>query len=132
MFNFYNNNFKNQNSLKENEKPNEQTNNLSCENSISEENTVNVNSRVNANAVNFEELQKARQDLIGEIQAIIEYDNHIKTASDKFAQQTWTNIKHEEMVHVGELLALIDYLDNSQRQYVEKGLSEFAERLRKG
>ena len=33
--------------------------------------------------MDFETLQKARNDLMGEIQAIIEYDNHIHNTSDR-------------------------------------------------
>lgn len=70
--------------------------------------------------VNFDTLQKARQDLIGEIQAVIEYDNHIRSTNVKLAKETWENIKNEELVHVGELLGLINYLDPCQRRYVLK------------
>lgn len=34
-------------------------------------------------SMDFETLQKARNDLMGEIQAIIEYDNHIHNTSDR-------------------------------------------------
>jgi len=78
---------------------------------------------------NFDTLQKARQDLVGEIQAIIEYDTHLHSTTDRLARETWENIKNEELVHVGELLALLNYLDASQKQYVEQGVSEFKERL---
>lgn len=77
----------------------------------------------------FDTLQKARQDLVGELQAIIEYDNHIRSTSDRLARETWENIKNEELAHVGELLALLNYLDPTQQQYVEKGVKEFNERL---
>ena len=77
---------------------------------------------------NFETLQKARQDLVGEIQAIMEYDAHIHNTQDRLARQTWENIKGEELTHVGELLALIEYLDPTQRVFVENGMKEFAER----
>ena len=78
-------------------------------------------------AMSFDTLQKARKDLIGEIQAVIEYDGHIHTSSDKAARQIWQSIKNEELVHVGELLALINYLEPNQKQYVEKGIAEFYE-----
>ena len=77
--------------------------------------------------MNFDTLQKARQDLIGEIQAVIEYDAHIHSTNDKLARQTWQHIKNEELAHIGELLGLINYLDPNQKQYVEKGLTEFYE-----
>ncbi len=73
----------------------------------------------------FETLQQARQDLIGEIQAIMEYDNHIHSTNDRTAIQTWVHIKNEELEHVGELLGLINYLEPSQKQHVEAGISHF-------
>ncbi|MDD6054789.1 MAG: hypothetical protein PUB81_05635 [Clostridiales bacterium] len=82
------------------------------------------------NMADFDTLQKARQDLIGEIQAVIEYDAHIHSTNNRLAQETWNNIKNEELVHVGELLGLIDYLDPTQRQYVQKGVAEFMERTK--
>ena len=89
-------------------------------------NDIFSKTKVNSTS-SFNDLQKARQDLIGEIQAIIEYDKNAKEASDRLAQITWQGIKNEELAHVGELLALIDYLDETQRQYVEKGVKEFNE-----
>ncbi|MBQ7373828.1 MAG: hypothetical protein IJW64_04610 [Clostridia bacterium] len=80
--------------------------------------------------MNFDTLQKARQDLIGEIQAVIEYDAHIRSTNDKIAKETWTNIKNEELTHIGELLGLLNYLDPNQKQFVQKGLVEFSERLK--
>ena len=76
-------------------------------------------------SIDFDTLQKARQDLIGEIQAIIEYDAHIHSSTNAVAKETWRSIKNEELVHVGELLGLIGYLGPDQRQYVVKGLDEF-------
>lgn len=89
------------------------------------------NMEVNNAMMNFDTLQKARQDLIGEIQAVIEYDAHIHSSNDKLARETWTDIKNEELIHVGELLALINYLEPSQMAFVQKGLTEFMERQEK-
>ena len=86
---------------------------------------------VGGNGTNFEILQKARRDLIGEVQAIIDYAEHIHTSDDAVANATWQDIIHEEMVHVGELLALLDYLNPSQRRFVEEGIREFNERMKR-
>lgn len=80
-------------------------------------------------AESFDTLQKAREDLIGEIQAIIQYDAHLHSTTDRLAKETWENIKNEELVHVGELLALINHLDPSQQKFVKEGISEFMERM---
>lgn len=83
------------------------------------------NSEITNYVMNFETLQKARQDLIGEIQAVIEYDAHLHSTNDRLAKETWQSIKNEELVHIGELLGLLNYLDPEQNQYVQKGLAEF-------
>ena len=78
----------------------------------------------------FNTLQKARKDLIGEVQAVIDYDEHIHTTNDRLAKATWEDIKKEELIHVGELLALLNYLDPSQEMYVNKGIEEFIEMMK--
>ena len=88
----------------------------------------NYNGDTTNYSISFDTLQKARQDLIGEIQAVIEYDAHIRSTNDKYARLTWQDIKNEELVHFGELLALINYLDPEQKQFVQKGFTEFYER----
>ena len=94
-------------------------------------NTYNkIGSAEDISSSNFDTLQKAREDLIGEISAIIQYDEHIRTTQDRNAKRTWQDIKGEELVHVGELLALLDYLDPSQKQYVQKGIEEFNNRAK--
>ena len=85
------------------------------------------NSEITNSLMNYDALQKARQDLVGEIQAVIEYDAHAHSTNDSVARQTWLSIKNEELVHVGELLGLLNYLDPDQKQYVQKGLAEFIE-----
>lgn len=87
----------------------------------------NYSSEITPCVMSFDTLQKARQDLIGEIQAVIEYDGHIHTSSDRLARKTWQHIKNEELVHIGELLALVNYLDPDQKEFVEKGFREFYE-----
>ncbi len=79
----------------------------------------------------FSNIQKAREDLIDEITAIIQYDEHAHSTSNELARQTWIDIRDEEMVHVGELLALLNYLDYNQKHFVEEGIKEFNERLEK-
>ena len=87
----------------------------------------NYNAEIPTAIMNFDTLQKARQDLMGEIKAVIEYDAHIHSTNDRVARQTWQSIKNEELVHVGELLALLNYLDPDQKQFIQKGFAEFYE-----
>ena len=79
----------------------------------------------------FETLQNARKDLVGELDAIIQYDDHLHTTNNEVARATWENIRNEELTHVGELLGLLFYLAPYQKQYVEQGIKEFNERLKK-
>ena len=92
-----------------------------------------ANSNVgNSNAViDFDSLQNARKDLIGELDAIIQYDDHLHKTNVEIAKETWVNIRNEEFIHVGELLGLLCYLAPYQKQYIEQGLKEFDERLEK-
>lgn len=81
-------------------------------------------------ADNFETLQNARRDLVGEIDAIIQYDDHLHKTDIEIAKSTWKNIRDEELMHVGELLGLLFYLAPYQKEFVEKGLKEFTDRLK--
>lgn len=81
-------------------------------------------------AENFETLQNARRDLVGEIDAIIQYDDHLHKTDIEIAQSTWRNIRDEELTHVGELLGLMFYLAPYQKEFVEKGFKEFTDRLK--
>lgn len=77
---------------------------------------------------NFEATQNARRDLMGEIEAIIQYDSHIHSTQNEVAKNTLKHIMHEEMHHVGELLALLNYLCPEQKQHVQMGIDEFLSR----
>lgn len=90
--------------------------------------SLNTNNQ-NTNDTIFETLQKARKDLIGELDAIIQYDYHLHATSSEIAKATWEDIRNEEIVHVGELLGLITTLAPYQRELIDKGMSEFEERL---
>ncbi len=90
------------------------------------------NSRTAASDTNeFETVQSARKDLIGELDAIIQYDEHLHFTNNEVAKATWENIRNEELTHVGELLGLLFYLAPYQKQYVEQGIREFNERIKK-
>ncbi|MGN0822304.1 MAG: ubiquinone biosynthesis protein COQ7, partial [Candidatus Gallimonas sp.] len=95
-------------------------------------NPVNNNNARNGTLNNgdFESIQNARKDLIGELEAIIQYDDHLHKTGIPIAGSTWENIRNEELVHVGELLGLLSYLAPYQKQFVEQGWNEFQERLK--
>ena len=88
--------------------------------------TFNKQNRISSNvAVDFMTLQNARKDLIGEIEAVMQYDNHIHETNDQQTIYTLKQIKQDELMHIGELLALLNYLDSTQTIYVQKGVEEF-------
>ena len=94
------------------------------------DNNAFVQQNINS-SYDFETVQKARKDLVGEIQAIIEYDEHIHTSTNKAAIQIWKDIRDEELVHVGKLMGLLNFLEPYQKQFVEEGIKEFNETISK-
>ena len=91
----------------------------------------NASNTATENNNEFITLQNARKDLIGELDALIQYDDHYHSATNALAKATWEDIRKEEMVHVGELLGLINYLAPYQEQLVASGLKEFQARVQK-
>ncbi len=73
----------------------------------------------------FITVQNAREDIIGELDAIIQYENHLSQTNDLKAKQTIFNIVKEEKHHVGELFGLLFSLDPESKEQFEKGLKEF-------
>ena len=76
---------------------------------------------------NFITIQNVRQDIIGEIDAIIQYEAHIAQTTDRVAKEVLGNIVKEEKHHVGELFGLLFKLDQESRVEFERGLKEFEE-----
>lgn len=73
----------------------------------------------------FTTLQNARADAIGEIEAIIQYENHLEQTSDPSAKATIRDIANEEKLHTGQLFGLIFRLDPESKTQFEKGLKEY-------
>lgn len=88
---------------------------------IMQDNTLNDN--------DFRTIQNAREDLIGELDAIMQYANHLRQTNSLSAQITTRSIMEEEEIHVGELLALLYRLDPIFKAQVERGMKEFNDRL---
>ena len=91
--------------------------------------TIMDNNQNKSNA--FLTLQNARADVIGELEAIIQYENHMEQTTDMLAKETIADIAREEKLHTGQLFGLIFKLDPESRTQFEKGLKEFEE-LNKG
>lgn len=69
--------------------------------------------------------QNTRLDIIGELDAIIQYETHINSSVDTIYRSTLQDIVNEEKVHVGQLFGLLFMLDPASKEFFEKGLNEF-------
>ena len=69
--------------------------------------------------------QNTRLDIIGELDAIIQYETHINSSVDPVYRSTLQDIVNEEKVHVGQLFGLLFMLDPASKEFFEKGLYEF-------
>ena len=63
-----------------------------------------------------DDLDMLREDLIGELQAINQYQEHILDLENEEAVNTLEHIIEEEKEHVAELLRLIQNLDPAQAE----------------
>ncbi len=72
----------------------------------------------NEGEVELEEVdvEMLREDLIGELQAINQYDEHIDLLEDEEAKRILEHIRDDEKEHVAELFALIQRLDPIQAE----------------
>jgi rubrerythrin len=64
----------------------------------------------------LDDLEMLREDLIGELQAINQYEDHILNLENEGAVTTLAHIIEEEKEHVVELLRLIQNLDPVQAE----------------
>ena len=64
----------------------------------------------------LDDLEILREDLIGELQAINQYQEHILDMENEEAVNTLEHIIEEEKEHVAELLRLIQNLDPVQAE----------------
>lgn len=76
-------------------------------------------------------IEAIRQDLIGELEAINQYQRHIDGTDNETAIKILTDIKNEEQVHVGELLTLLAFLDENFAGYIQQGEDEVKNLLQK-
>ncbi len=86
-------------------------------------NILDFNSQNRTN--DFITIQNARADIIGELEAIIMYENHLEQTNDTNAQNTIKDIVKEEKLHVGQLFGLLFRLDPESKIQFEKGIKEF-------
>lgn len=66
------------------------------------------------------DLEMLREDLVGELQAINQYQDHIDTIDNEDAIRVLEHIIADEKEHVAELLKLIQKLDPVQAEKFKK------------
>jgi len=75
-------------------------------------------------AIEFDEremdLSMLREDLVGELQAINQYQDHIEALDDEEAIRVLEHIRDDEKEHVAELVKLIQKLDSTQAEKFKK------------
>ncbi len=67
-----------------------------------------------------EDLEMLREDLVGELQAINQYQEHIESLESEEAVTTLEHIIEDEKEHVAELVKLIQNLDPVQAEKFKK------------
>jgi uncharacterized protein len=67
-----------------------------------------------------DDLEMLREDLIGELEAINQYQEHVLSLENEEAIATLEHILEEEKEHVAELLALIQSLDPAQAEKIKR------------
>lgn len=75
-------------------------------------------------------LQALRIDIASELEAIYLYDAHSTATDDPVAKKVLADIRDEEVEHVGELMALMRYLDPSVDSLMQEGQNEVFEMMR--
>lgn len=66
------------------------------------------------------DLEMLRDDLVGELQAINEYQDHIDSLENEEARRVLEHIRDDEKEHVAELTKLIQKLDPIQAEKFRK------------
>lgn len=90
-------------------------------------NIFNILDNSNNRSGEFIALQNARIDLIGELEAIVQYESHLMQTANASANNTIKHIVQEEKMHVGELMALIFSLDKQSEEEFFRGVKDFEE-----
>jgi len=70
--------------------------------------------------MNLKDLKNLREDLIGELEAINQYQKHIEETQNQKIKELLTHILNEEKEHVAEIIKLLKDIDEVQREKFEK------------
>jgi len=66
------------------------------------------------------DLKNLREDLIGELEAINQYQEHIDEVNNEELKKVLIHIMNDEKEHVAELTKLLQNLDATQKEKFEK------------
>lgn len=77
----------------------------------------------------YDLIQAVRQDIVGELEAIYLYDAHANASDDPVVKTVLADIKNEEREHIGELFALLKYLDPQEQEFLDEGAGEVREMM---
>jgi len=69
---------------------------------------------------NNKDLKNLREDLIGELEAINQYQKHIDETDNEKIKKVLSHIADDEKEHFAELTKLIRELDKTQKEKFEK------------
>ncbi len=70
--------------------------------------------------MNNKHLKNLREDLIGELQAINQYQEHINETDNEEIKKILGHIRDDEKEHVAELTKIIRKLDETQEEKFQK------------
>ena len=75
-------------------------------------------------------IQAIRLDLSSELEAAYLYESLVMATDDPVVQAVLSDIRNEEKEHFGELMALLRYLDPTQKWFWDEGEGEVVEMLK--
>jgi len=70
--------------------------------------------------MNDKDLKNLREDLIGELGAINQYQEHIDETDNEEIEKVLSHIRDDEKEHVAELTKIIRKLDKTQEERFQK------------
>lgn len=70
--------------------------------------------------MNNKNLKNLREDLMGEFEAINQYQEHIDEVDDEEVKKILTHVMNDEKEHVAELTKLLQELDATEKEKFEK------------
>lgn len=87
------------------------------------------NGNVNKKITKEELVQALRLDIASELEAIFLYDAHVLATDDPVVKKVLSDIRDEEVEHIGELTALMRYLDPTVDAHLTEGMGEVREMM---